>query len=102
MAIINVVLRSGSKLIVPTCAIAAAVAARPAVEPRLLALIERDQVEVHELTSASARRAAGCWPAASCPPSSYRPRTWCTPPPSGTAARWPPVTPPRFAGSTPS
>ncbi|MPZ26646.1 MAG: hypothetical protein GEV12_09355 [Micromonosporaceae bacterium] len=56
MAAINVVLRSGGELIVPAGAISAAIATRPAAEPRLLALIERDQVHVDNLTGATARR----------------------------------------------
>lgn len=56
LAVIAVVLRNGGKLVIPTSAIAAAIAARPAAEPRLLALIERDQVEVDDLTGANARR----------------------------------------------
>jgi hypothetical protein len=56
IVVTDVVLRSGGRLFVPSCAIAAAVAARPAAEPRLLALTQQDQVEVEELTGAAARR----------------------------------------------
>lgn len=56
MVIIDVVLRSGGTLVVPSCAVAAAIATRPAAETRLLALIEQDQVEVDELSATAARR----------------------------------------------
>lgn len=56
IVVTDVVLRSGGRLVVPACALSAAVAARPAAEPRLLALTEQDQVDVDDLTGAAARR----------------------------------------------
>jgi hypothetical protein len=56
IVVTDVILRSGGQLVVPTSAIAAAVATRPAAEPRLLALTEQAQVEVDDLTSSAGRR----------------------------------------------
>jgi len=56
IVVTDVVLRSGGRLVVPACALSAAVAARPAAELRLLACTEQDQVDVDDLTGAAARR----------------------------------------------